>query len=72
MLNATGSPTIVGASVASPEVISAVDEVLRVNVEIDELQRAASRVIARWTGAESGCVTSSSPNTDTLGPIRTS
>ena len=59
VLNAIGSPTIVGASVASPEVISAVDEVLRVNVEIDELQRAASRVIARWTGAESGCVTSS-------------
>jgi D-glucosaminate-6-phosphate ammonia-lyase len=59
VLNAIGAPTIVGANVAAPEVISVVDEVLRVNVEIDELQRAASRVIARWTGAEAGCVTSS-------------
>ena len=59
VLNAIGAPTIVGANVTAPEVISVVDELLRVNVEIDDLQRAASRVIARWTGAESGCVTSS-------------
>ena len=59
VLNAIGAPTIVGANVTAPEVISVVDELLRVNVEIDELQRAASRVIAQWTGAEAGCVTSS-------------
>ena len=59
VLNAIGAPTIVGANVTAPEVIAVVNELLRVNVEIDELQRAASGVIARWTGAESGCVTSS-------------
>ncbi|MGH9659698.1 MAG: aminotransferase class V-fold PLP-dependent enzyme [Bryobacteraceae bacterium] len=59
VLNAIGTPTIVGANVAAPEVIDAMSEILRVNVEIDALQRAASRAIARATGAEAGCVTSS-------------
>src|SRR5262249_50706550 len=59
LINATGFPTIVGANVAAPEVIAAVAEVLAMNVEIDELQRRACAVIARITGAEAGCVTSS-------------
>jgi L-seryl-tRNA(Ser) seleniumtransferase len=59
LINATGYPTIVGANVCAPEVIDAVAEVLAVNVEIDELQRQACYVIARTTGAEAGCVTSS-------------
>lgn len=59
LINATGFPTIVGANVAAPEVIAAVAEVLAMNVEIDELQRRACGVIARTTGAEAGCVTSS-------------
>ena len=59
VLNAIGTPTITGANVASPEVIAAASEALGLNVEIDELQRAASRVIAAATGAEAGCVTSS-------------
>lgn len=59
LINATGFPTIVGANVAAPEVIAAVAEVLALNVEIDELQRRACEVIARITGAEAGCVTSS-------------
>jgi L-seryl-tRNA(Ser) seleniumtransferase len=59
VLNAIGAPTIVGANVAAPEVAAAACEGLGVNVEIDELQRAACRVIARTTGAEAGCVTSS-------------
>lgn len=59
MLNAMGAPTILGANVASEQVRRAVDEVLQVSVEIDELQAAACRVIARATGAAAGCVTSS-------------
>lgn len=59
VLNALGTSTITGANVAPPEVRAAVEEALSINVEIDELQRAASRAIARATGAEAGCVTSS-------------
>ena len=59
LINATGYPTIVGANVCAPEVIEAVAEALAMNVEIDELQRRACGVIARTTGAEAGCVTSS-------------
>ncbi|MBI1353842.1 MAG: aminotransferase class V-fold PLP-dependent enzyme [Acidobacteria bacterium] len=58
-LNAIGMPTIVGAHVASAEVRAAVDAILQMNVEIDELQAAACRTIARATGAEAGCAVSS-------------
>jgi uncharacterized pyridoxal phosphate-dependent enzyme len=59
IVNAIGTSTIVGANVAPPEVITAAAEALAANCEIDELQRAACRAIARATGAEAGCVTSS-------------
>src|SRR3982075_430611 len=59
IVNAIGTPTIVGANVAPPEVIAAAAEALAANCEIDELQRAACRAIAQATGAEAGCVTSS-------------
>src|SRR6266404_9584437 len=59
VVNALGTSTIVGASVAPPEVIAAAAEALATNCEIDELQSAACRGIAKATGAEAGCVTSS-------------
>ena len=59
LLNALGMSTIIGANVVPPEIRAAVDEVMSVNVEIDNLQAAASRVIAQATGTEAGCVTSS-------------
>ena len=59
VLNAMGMPTILGANTSSEEVRQAVDAVLGMSVEIDELQAAACRLIARVTGAEAGCVTSS-------------
>jgi uncharacterized pyridoxal phosphate-dependent enzyme len=59
IVNALGTSTIVGANTASPEVIAVAAEALSVNCEIDELQRAASRAIAKATGAEAGGVTSS-------------
>src|SRR5438046_2592196 len=59
VVNALGTSTIVGANVAPSEVIAATAEALGVNCEIDELQRAACCAIAKATGAEAGCVTSS-------------
>ncbi len=67
LINATGFPTLVGANVAAPEVIAAVAETLAMNLEIDELQRRASAVIARITGAEAGCVTSSCSSAIAIG-----
>jgi len=59
VLNAMGMPTILGANIVADDVRRSVDEALQINLEIDELQAAACRVIARTTGAEAGCVTSS-------------
>src|ERR1044072_5025243 len=59
VVNALGTSTIVGANTAPPEVIDAAAEALATNCDIDELQRAACRAIAKATGAEAGCVTSS-------------
>lgn len=67
LINATGFPTIVGANVAAPEVVKAVAEALAINVEIDELQKRACEVIARVTGAEAGCVTSSCSSAISIG-----
>ncbi len=58
-LNGMGMPTILGANTVASDVRSAVDSMLQISVEIDELQAAACRVISRCTGAEAGCVTSS-------------
>lgn len=58
-LNAMGMPTILGANTVPAEVRAAVDSILQISVEIDELQAAACRLIGRRTGAEAGCVTSS-------------
>ena len=66
IINAIGTSTIVGANVAPPEVIAAATEALSVNCEIDELQRAACCAIAQATGAEAGCVTSSSSSGITI------
>ena len=57
IINAAGNMTSLGASIAKPEVIAAVAEILPHFVEIDDLQRRASQTIARATGAEAGCVT---------------
>ena len=57
VINAAGTMTSLGASIARPEVVAAVADVLPQFVEINDLQRQASRVIAEATGAEAGCVT---------------
>ena len=59
IINASGTMTALGASIMLPEVIKAMAEVATEFVEMDDLQRAASRTIARLTGAEAGFVASS-------------
>lgn len=57
LLNASGTETVFGASPVSPEVVAAIAAILPHSVDMAELQAAASRVIARVTGAEAGFVT---------------
>jgi L-seryl-tRNA(Ser) seleniumtransferase len=57
LVNASGTETVFGASPVSPEVVAAMAAILPHSVDMAELQTAASRVIARVTGAEAGFVT---------------
>jgi len=59
IINVSGTMTSLGASIMVPEAIEAMVAIAPEFVEIDQLQRAASRVIARLTGAEAGFVTAS-------------
>lgn len=66
VINAAGTMTSLGASRVDTATRAAVDGMLGRFVLIDELQAAASRVIARMTGAAAGYVTSSSSAAVTL------
>lgn len=57
-LNAAGTLTRLGGAPVSEAVLVAMAEASRAAVDIGELQAAASRTIARITGAEAGIVTS--------------
>src|SRR4029079_6266127 len=59
IVNASGTMTALGASRVPPAVAAAAVEILDHFVDIDQLQARASERIARATGAEAGCVTSS-------------
>lgn len=59
LINVSGTMTTLGASIASPEVIAATAEAMEHFVVIHEAQAKASKVIARATGAEAGCLTAS-------------
>lgn len=58
VINAVGTQTRLGGTIMCPEAVQAMVEASRIDVAIEELQAAASRVIARHTGAEAGLVTS--------------
>ncbi len=57
VINASGTMTALGASAAVPEAVNAACEILPRFVEIDDLQREASRAIAVATGSEAGLIT---------------
>jgi L-seryl-tRNA(Ser) seleniumtransferase len=67
VINAAGTMTALGASSAVPEAVEAAARMLPWFVEIDDLQRRASRAIAAATGAEAGFVTASASAGVTLG-----
>lgn len=58
VINACGPVTRLGGGVMHPEVAAAMVEASRLCCDMLDLQAAASRVIARVTGAEAGIVTS--------------
>ncbi len=59
VINVSGTMTALGASLAVPEAIEAISAILSEFVEINDLQRKASAVIARLCGTEAGFVTAS-------------
>ena len=56
-INAAGTLTRLGGALMEEEVIAAMAAAARASVDLGELQAAASRTIARHTGAQAGIVT---------------
>ncbi|UYZ10426.1 aminotransferase class V-fold PLP-dependent enzyme [Agrobacterium salinitolerans] len=59
VINVSGTMTSLGASIVVPEAVQAMADILPQFVEINDLQRKASLIIARLTGGEAGFVTAS-------------
>ncbi|MCR4266130.1 aminotransferase class V-fold PLP-dependent enzyme [Nitratireductor sp. ZSWI3] len=59
VINVSGTMTSLGASIVVPQAVETVAAILSQWTEMSDLQRTASRTIARLTGAEAGCVTAS-------------
>ncbi len=59
VVNVSGTMTSLGASMAHPEVAAATAASMGRFVKMHQMQADASRVIARLTGAEAGCLTAS-------------
>jgi D-glucosaminate-6-phosphate ammonia-lyase len=57
LINASGTITRVGGAWMPQEALSAINEAAFISVRLDELQVAASRIIAERTHAEAGIVT---------------
>ena len=67
IINVSGASTRVGGALMPPEVVEAMAQAARDSVSMTELQAAASRQIAKATGAEAGYVTSGAAAGLTLG-----
>lgn len=59
VINVSGTMTALGASTVVPDAIRGMTEILPEFVEINDLHRKASAVVARLTGAEAGFITAS-------------
>ena len=57
IINLWGTATMLGGSIMAPEVVDAMVQASKQCVKMDELQAAASQIIAELTGAEAGYVT---------------
>ena len=60
VITASGSTTARGGTKLRPEVMDAMNQAAGVMVDMDELNKAAGKVIAKHTGAEAGFVCSGS------------
>jgi D-glucosaminate-6-phosphate ammonia-lyase len=67
IINAAGAPTRLGGAPMPPAVVRAFVEAAGACVPLDQLQGAASRIIAECTGAEAGLVTAGAASALTLG-----
>ena len=59
IINASGTMTVLGASIMVPQALAAMAAIAGEFVEIEQLHQAASKVIARLTGGQAGFVTAS-------------
>lgn len=59
VINVSGTMTYLGASIVVPQAIESMTKILPEFVKMEELQRFASRTIARLTGSEAGFITAS-------------
>ncbi|MBB3999525.1 aminotransferase class V-fold PLP-dependent enzyme [Aureimonas pseudogalii] len=66
IINVSGTMTSLGASIVVPQAVEAIAAALPQFIEIGDLQRLASRTIARLTGGEAGFVTASCAGAITL------
>lgn len=66
VVNLSGPLTKYGSSISSPAVAEAAAEALRHHWDMNDLSRYADEVIAQWSGAEAGMLTSSSASGVTL------
>lgn len=57
IINASGTMTVLGASIMVPQAVAAMAAVAGEFVEMDALHQAASRVVAEATGGEAGFIT---------------
>lgn len=67
IINASGSVTRLGGAPMPAEIVAAISEAARQAVPLEQLQAAASRIIAEITGAEAGLVTTGAAAALTLG-----
>jgi L-seryl-tRNA(Ser) seleniumtransferase len=66
IINASGTMTVLGASIMVPQAVAAMAAIAGEFVEMEQLHLAASRMVARATGAEAGFITACCASAITL------
>ena len=66
IINASGTMTVLGASIMVPEAIAAMAAIAGQFVEMQHLHQLASDAVAKATGAEAGFITASCASAITL------
>ena len=66
IINASGTMTVLGASIMVPQAVAAMAAIAGEFVEMEQLHQAASRVVAQATGAQAGFITACCASAITL------